>query len=130
MIRKIVVIDDDPVTLTMLTKLLAQEDVQVFSSPDGLKGWELIQRERPDLVISDLLVPHVDGLELSRRIKNHPALESTQIILMSAVYKGFYHRSDIQASGAGDFIAKPIDTKILREKINRLWNKEKAPGDS
>jgi len=129
-IHKIVVIDDDPITLTMLTKLLTQEDVQVYSSPDGLKGWELIQRERPDLVISDLLVPHIDGLELSRRIKNHPALGSANIILMSAVYKGFYHRDDIQASGAGDFIAKPIDTKILREKINRLWNKEKAPADS
>ena len=130
MIHKIVVIDDDPVTLTMLTKLLAQEDVQVFSSPDGLKGWELIQKERPDLVISDLLVPHVDGLELAQRIKNHPALGSTMIILMSAVYKGIYHRDDIQASGANDFIAKPIDTKILREKISRLLNKEKAPAGS
>ncbi len=130
MIRKIVVIDDDPITVTMLTKLLAQKDVQVFSSPDGLKGWELIQQERPDLIISDLLVPHIDGLELAKMIKNHPALGSTKIVLMSAVYKGFYHRDDIQASGANDFISKPIDTKILREKISRLWNKEKDPADS
>ncbi len=117
MLRKILIIEDDPVTLTMLAKLLAANDRQILTSRDGRDGLDQIFKEKPDLVICDLLIPHVDGLDLCRTIKADEALHFTRVILMSAVYKGFQHKSDIWESGADDFITKPIDTKLLKEKV-------------
>lgn len=120
----ILIIDDDPVTLTMLSKLLGAADVEILTSRDGREGLELAMARRPDLVISDLLIPHIDGLDLCRTIKAEPSLFGTRVMLMSAVYKGFEHRSDIWDSGADDFITKPLDPKLLKEKVAELLGPE------
>jgi DNA-binding response OmpR family regulator len=127
---KIIIIDDDPVTLTMLSKLLTAADVQVLSARDGRDGLDLAMKERPNLVICDLLIPHIDGLDLCRTIKAEPSLFLTKVILMSAVYKGFHHKSDIYDSGADDFITKPLDTKLLKEKIAQFIKWSGAALDS
>ncbi len=120
MIRKIVVLDDDRVTLRMLEEVLSQENVQIFTARDGDEGYKLILKETPDIVISDLLMPNVDGFDLCRKIKKEPQLANTKIIIMSAVYKGFYHKSEIRESGADDFILKPIDTDDLKNKVAKF----------
>lgn len=117
---KILIIDDDPVTLTMLSKSLAGEGFEILTSRDGQEGLDLVYRERPVLVICDLLIPHIDGLDLSRTIKADEDLHFTRVILMSAVYKGMQHKSDIWESGADDFVTKPLDIGLLKEKIARL----------
>jgi DNA-binding response OmpR family regulator len=120
MIRKIVIIDDDRVTLKMLEEILSQENVQIFTARDGEEGYKLILKETPDIVISDLLMPNVDGFDLCRKIKKEPQLAKTKIIIMSAVYKGYYHKSEIRESGADDFVLKPIDTDDLKNKVAKL----------
>jgi DNA-binding response OmpR family regulator len=120
MIRKIVVLDDDRVTLRMLEEVLSQENVQIFTARDGDEGYKLILKETPDIVISDLLMPNVDGFDLCRKIKKEPQLANTKIIIMSAVYKGYYHKSEIRESGADDFILKPIDTDDLKNKVAKF----------
>jgi len=120
MIRKIVVLDDDRVTLRMLEEVLSQENVQIFTARDGEEGYKLILKEMPDIVISDLLMPKVDGFDLCRKIKKEPQLANTKIIIMSAVYKGYYHKNEIRESGADDFVLKPIDTDDLKNKVAKF----------
>jgi DNA-binding response OmpR family regulator len=116
--KKIVLVDDDRVTLALLTKTLQGADVQVLSATDGLSGLSLISLERPEVVILDVLIPQIDGFELCRRIRDNPDLGRTKVIVMSAVYKGAYFKRDIRDSGADAFLAKPIDVRDLKAKVD------------
>jgi two-component system cell cycle response regulator len=106
------------VTLALLTKTLQGADVQVLSATDGLSGLSLISLERPEVVILDVLIPQIDGFELCRRIRDNPDLGRTKVIVMSAVYKGAYFKRDIRDSGADAFLAKPIDVRDLKAKVD------------
>jgi len=118
--KKIVVIDDDPVTREILNKTLSEGDFAVFLAKDGKSGHELVLKEQPDLVLLDLLLPKIHGLDLCRKIKEDPNLKTTRVILMTAAYKSPAFRQDINESGADDFIEKPLDTIELMKKIYRL----------
>jgi DNA-binding response OmpR family regulator len=119
--KKIVVIDDDPVTLEILNRLLSREDFAVFCAKDGKLGYDLVLSEKPDLVISDLLIPKIHGLDLCQKIKKDPKLKKTKIILMTATYKIPAFKHEIIASGAEEFIEKPINTIELMRKIYKLF---------
>ena len=85
---KILIIDDDRVTLTMLEMILSRHGYQVLSAKDGAEGLEVASKEKPDVVISDMLIPKIHGLDICNKIKQNPQLKDTKIILMTAVYKG------------------------------------------
>ena len=118
--KKIVVIDDDQVTLEILNKMLSKDDFEVFCAKDGKSGLELVRSEKPGLVLLDLLLPKVHGLEVCQKIKKDPDLKKTKIILMTATYKTAAFRHEITMSGAEEFIEKPLDTIELMKKIYRL----------
>ncbi|MDH5742869.1 MAG: response regulator, partial [Candidatus Aminicenantes bacterium] len=67
--RKILLVDDDRVTLTMLEMILSRHKYQVLSAKDGSEALELALKERPDAVISDMLIPKLHGLDLCKKIK-------------------------------------------------------------
>jgi CheY-like chemotaxis protein len=117
---KILIIDDDRVTLTMLEMILSRHGYQVLSARDGAQGLELASKEKPDAVISDMLIPKIHGLDLCTKIKQDPELEDIKIILMTAVYKGAAFQFEAKDSGADYFIQKPVDTKGLLEKLEKL----------
>jgi DNA-binding response OmpR family regulator len=124
---KIVIVEDDRVTVALLEKALSSADVQVLSAPNGLIGLNLVSHERPEVVIIDLLIPQIDGFELCRRIRNNPDLEETKIIIMSAVYKGVYFKRDISDSGADAFLVKPLNVQELRAKVESFLKKGGNP---
>ena len=117
---KILVIDDDRVTLTMLEMILSRHGYHVLSAKDGAEGFELAVKEKPDAVISDMLIPKIHGLELCTKIKQDPQLKDIKIILMTAVYKGAAFKFQAKESGADHFIEKPINTNNLLEKLKEL----------
>jgi len=119
-----VVIDDDRVTLTMLQMLLFREGHHVIEARDGESGLAVVKKERPDLVLSDMLIPKLHGLDLCQRIKQNPELAHIKIILMTAVYKGAPFRTEVQDSGADAFLVKPIETGKLLETIRKLLGGE------
>jgi DNA-binding response OmpR family regulator len=118
--KKIVVIDDDPVTREILNKMLSKDDFEVFCAKDGKSGHELVRSEQPDIVLLDLLLPKIHGLDVCRKIKQDPNLKKTKVILMTATYKSPAFRQNINVSEADDFIEKPLDTIELMKKIYRL----------
>ena len=117
---KILIIDDDRVTLTMLEMILSRHGYKVLSAKDGAEGFELASKEKPDVVLSDMLIPKIHGLELCTKIKEDPLLKDIKIILMTAVYKGAAFQFQAKESGADHFIEKPIDTNDLLDKLKEL----------
>ena len=118
---KILIIDDDRVTLTMLEMILSRHGYQVLSAKDGAEGLEVASKEKPDVVISDMLIPKIHGLDICNKIKQNPQLKDTKIILMTAVYKGSLGRQEALSCGADDFINKPIEVDELTKRIFEMF---------
>ncbi len=120
MATKIVIVDDDRVTLAVIEKALILAGFWVYSAQDGEEGLELVKREKPDILISDILIPKIHGVDLCKKVKESHELKHTRVILMSAVYKKITHKDLIRESGADDFMEKPVDLNTLKDKINKL----------
>jgi DNA-binding response OmpR family regulator len=117
---KIAIVDDDRVTLAVIEKALILDGFWVYSAQEGEEGLELVKREKPDILISDMLMPKIHGVDLCKKVKESQELKHTRVILMSAVYKKITYRDIISESGADDFIEKPVDLNDLKDRINKL----------
>jgi len=113
---RILVVDDDPPSVKMTAFLLREEGYEVLTAEDGRQALELIEQEEPDLVILDVMMPHVDGLEVCRRVRQR---RSVPIIILSA--KG--ETSDRVLGldlGADDYLAKPFEPTELLARVKAL----------
>jgi len=118
--KTVVVIEDDWVTIKLLEHMLVQSGFKVHSAFDGLKGWELIQNHQPDLIVCDMLIPKIHGIEVCRKTKADPNLKDIPVILMTGVYKGLSYNREIKDAGADGFLEKPIDIEKLTRMIRDL----------
>jgi DNA-binding response OmpR family regulator len=117
---RILLVDDDKVTLRFLEHFLIDNHFFVLTAQDGEAALNIAKQEKPWLVISDFVLPKVDGIELCRRIKENPDLKETKVILMSAVYQGSHLKAVAASCGADAFVIKPIRSTELLEKIYKL----------
>jgi DNA-binding response OmpR family regulator len=118
--KKIVVIDDDKVTIKILEKFLLDMGFQVYIAEDGAAGYELVKNEKPDVLITDMLIPKIHGVELCRKIKENPELDQIKLILMTSVYKnGAYRSNDLECQKDG-FLEKPLDFEKLKKIIQLI----------
>jgi len=125
---KIVLVDDDKVTLRFLEHFLVDNLFTVLTAHDGETAWDLVKREKPSILVSDLVLPKIDGAELCKRIKQDAGLKRTKVILMSATYMGSTLRLAARDSGADGFVSKPIRSTELLEKIQKLSIEGDSPG--
>lgn len=116
---KILLVDDNDSLLRFVADLLAQE-YRVLTATDGLNGLEMALKELPDLVISDVMMPRMDGYELCRRLKNDIRTSHIPIILLTAKGKDEDQISGYK-SGADAYITKPFNYEILRLRILRIF---------
>jgi DNA-binding response OmpR family regulator len=117
---KVLLVDDDKVTLRFLEHFLVGNLFFVLTAQDGEAALDLAIKEKPPLVISDFVLPKIDGVELCRRIKRDPDLKETKVILMSAVYQGSHLKSVAPDCVANAYVGKPIRSTELLEKIYQL----------
>jgi putative two-component system response regulator len=113
----ILIADDDPVTLKLLSSRLSSWGHTAFQAHDGNRAWESIQKSAIDIVISDWVMPGLDGLQLCRRIREIENSAYIYLILISAQDS----RADILhglESGVDDYITKPIDMDALRARVD------------
>lgn len=117
---KIVVIDDEEEPRNLASRILIEAGYQVITAPSGLEGLVSIQAELPDIVISDIVMPDIDGLEMCALIKSDPLLKNTYVLLLS----GLKITSESQAAGleagADDYIIKPYSQRELLARVKNL----------
>ena len=115
----VLVIDDDPVILELLRVNFEIEGFDVICATDGEDGLRRAQADRPDVVISDIMMPRRDGLQLLTELKADPATENLPVILLSAKAQ----KSEVQHGidmGADDYITKPFDPLELIDRLNAV----------
>jgi DNA-binding response OmpR family regulator len=117
---KIVVAEDDRSTLAFLEKTLILKGFWVYGTRDGQEAFEAVKEEMPDLVISDMLMPKLHGLDLCSKIKESPELQHIKVIMITGVYPGSLGQREALSHGADSFIVKPVDPDRLVDRIFEL----------
>lgn len=114
---KILLIEDERLILKTLIFKLTKEGFNVISAPDGRKGLEMFEKERPDLVVTDIMMPYVNGLEVVKQIKETPNC-ATKVILLTSLGQ---EETVLRAFelGADDFMTKPFSPAELTIRIKK-----------
>jgi|WetSurMetagenome_2_1015567.scaffolds.fasta_scaffold05786_3 phosphoserine phosphatase RsbU/P len=113
---KVLIAEDDGASRTILSAQLTKMGYEVLESDDGVRAWELYEREHPGLVITDWMMPEMSGPDLCRRIRSVQRPEYTYLIILTALGdKSAYIEG--MSSGADDFIVKPADTAELTVRL-------------
>lgn len=116
---KILIIDDDPDALETMVAILETRDYQVLTALSGLEGVSKAGKEKPDLIIMDVMMPELDGFAACKMIKENEEIKDIPVILLTGkglvgdMEKGF-------AAGASDYMIKPIDWDKFFLKIKKL----------
>ena len=114
---KLVAVDDTPASLELLSEALQQDGLTIFTSTDPEEGLELVYHEHPQIVLLDLVMPKMNGLEMLERIAEFdPAID---VILMTAHYTTETAVEAIQ-KGACDYLNKPVSIPVLRSRVEKL----------
>ncbi len=115
----VLVVEDDPVILRLLEVNFELEGFTVLLAHDGAEGIAMARAHRPDVVVSDIMMPNVSGLELLEALKGDPSTASIPILLLSAKAQTSDLKAGIDA-GADDYVTKPFEPLELVERVNKL----------
>lgn len=113
---RILLVDDDPVARRILTAVLVGLGHEAVPATDGAEAWERFQVDSPDIVITDWMMPEIDGLELTRRIRGSAKARYTYVLLLTAL-QGRARYLDGMDAGADDFVTKPVDREELHARL-------------
>lgn len=118
-LKKVLVVDDDPAILTVATKRLQAESLEVLTATNGLDGLRIAREQRPDVIITDLMMAKMHGYTFIQEIRNDPALSHVKILVTSAKT----YASDVERTrqlGADRYLSKPYDLKKFWETVAEL----------
>ena len=122
----ILVVDDNPVNMKLIRISLTGEGYDVRTAADAKEAAEVLAESHPALILMDVQLPGIDGLELTRRLKAEPTTRDITIVGLTAyAMKGDEER--ILAAGCDGYIAKPIDTRTLPDCIQGYLTRGSAP---
>jgi putative two-component system response regulator len=116
---RVVVVDDHETSRDAMAGILTRDGCVVSSAADGEAGLELVIRERPDVVVSDILMPKLDGFELCRRLKANYETRLTPVVLITGAGERDFRLRGIEV-GADDFLVKPVSSEEMRARIRSL----------
>ncbi|GIP36076.1 ATP-binding protein [Paenibacillus sp. J2TS4] len=115
----ILVVDDDPVNLNVLVGILSTEPYNITTAQSAREVLDLLSTQQWDLLIADVMMPHMSGYELTQRVREHYSVSELPVLLLTArsqpadIYTGF-------SSGANDYVTKPVDAMELKYRIRAL----------
>ena len=125
----ILIVEDNPDLRTFMSSALCEE-FQIFTANDGIQGWEIIRQQQPDLIISDVMMPNMNGFELCELTKSTYETSHIPIILLTSLSEKTQELHGL-GLGADDYLTKPFDMTLLSQRIksiikNREIVREKA----
>lgn len=119
-----ILIVEDNDDLQRFLKVTFQEHYKITTANDGYQAWELISKKNPDLVISDILMPRMNGFELCERIKSTFETSHIPVILLTALSERARQLEGL-GLGADDYVTKPFDISILKQRIHSILKNRK-----
>ncbi|WP_238187787.1 ATP-binding protein [Paenibacillus sp. L3-i20] len=122
---RLLIVDDDPVNLTVLKSVLSEERYEIVTTTNGEEALKLLDSGIWDLLITDVMMPHMSGYELSQAVRKQYSYSELPILLLTARNR----MEDIETGfrfGANDYITKPVDTMELRSRVRALTEITKA----
>jgi CheY-like chemotaxis protein len=123
---KVLIIDDSPTIVTVLRKMMQQNDYRTFEAYSAEEGIETAQREHPELIFLDIVLPGMDGFNALRALRRDPVTKDVPIIMISGnaqATEQFY----VQRIGADDFMKKPFSRAEVFARIERLVDADGVP---
>lgn len=128
--KRILVVEDEDNIAVALDYLMTREGYAQTRIATGAGAVDLIRRDRPDLVLLDVMLPEVSGYEICQNVRMDPALNDVKILMMTARGSAMERRKGL-AMGADGFISKPFELKALRAEVRRILAGEPdADGDA
>ena len=125
---RILIIDDEQDILDILEYNLVKEGFEVQTSLNGTRGIELAKKYIPDLVILDVMMPEMDGIEVCETLRKIPELENLRICFLTARGEDYSQIAGLDA-GADDYITKPIKPRVLVSRIKALTRRNTSPNE-
>lgn len=127
-IAKVLIVDDEPDILDLLAYNLETEGYEVLRANNGSEALEIVQKTKPDLILMDVMMPELDGIETCRRIRAVPGLEGVYIVFLTARSEEYAELAGFEAGG-DDYIAKPIKPRILLSRLKAIMRRDAYRAD-
>ena len=119
---RILIVDDEPDILEILGYNLKKEGYEVFMAEDGLQAIVQAKKHKPHLIVMDVMMPNMDGIEACIKIRETPELSKTIITFLSARSEDYSQISGLNA-GADDYLTKPVRPRVLLSKVKSLFRR-------
>jgi two-component system alkaline phosphatase synthesis response regulator PhoP len=120
---KVLIVDDEEDIRELLSYNLKKEGYEVLTAENGEIGLQLMREHKPDLIILDVMMPGMDGIEVCEAIRNAPGFEQTLVCFLTARNEDYSQIAGLDA-GADDYVAKPVRPKVLISRINALLRRK------
>ncbi len=128
MAKKVLNVEDDADIRTFVTTVLEENDYIPIMAEDGAEGMEKVKKERPDLIILDILMPRESGIKMYHELKHNPSLKDIPIVMLSGVSKRTFLRSQAALTEFGDetvpepqaYLEKPVEPEDLAETLKNI----------
>lgn len=117
---KILVVDDEPDIVRVLVKIFEHRGHEVTTASDGQHALEAVAKQHPDVIILDLNLPRVDGLEVCKRLKSADTTKHIPIVMMTAAYVSVDDAEKGTELGADEYVIKPFLREVLIHNVERL----------
>jgi CheY-like chemotaxis protein len=122
--KRILVIEDEESLAQGIKSFLSRHGYQVVIISEGVSGLEDIRKERPDLILTDLLLPRIHGFDICRSVKSDSELKDVPLVIMTAVYKNAIHKLEAKRLGVRNFVEKPFNFDDLLKTIERIFGSD------
>ena len=119
---KILIVDDEEDILDLLEYNLEQEGYEVVRAIDGHAAIREAQKEKPDMVLLDIMMPNLDGIETCRRLRSLPGMQQAYIVFLTARGEEYSEMAGFDV-GADDYITKPIKPRVLMKRIQAIFRR-------
>lgn len=117
--KRVLLADDSPTTQKLIAITIANENYDLTYASDGQTAWTMVQQNPPDILLADVHMPGMDGLELCRQVKSNPKFQHIRVILLYGVFEQV-EEDKIRQVGADGKLVKPFETQVLLDLLGKM----------
>jgi DNA-binding response OmpR family regulator len=118
--KRVVCIEDEPEMIDLVRLILGRKGFEVIGANGGVEGLDAVRREKPDLVLLDLMMPDMDGWEVYQQIKADPALREIPVVVVTAKAQSIDKVLGLHIAKVDDYITKPFGPQELLESVAKI----------